>query len=184
MWACARVCACVSTCTGRDNLQESVLCVFPPGLGLQYSGLATSPWELRFLKSADVAVAVCHLICTENVHCTDGEWQVFLRAVGLVCISSWASVRENALLKPFLPSGQSRFSHSSLSVLRPLFLPLDWPSLQPPAALPYYSLGLFLPAKRSLLPILFRVPSSHSTLFPFTGEGRSLRLRTVGSCLF
>lgn len=153
-----RVRACVSTCTGRDNMQESVLCVLPPGFGLQFPGLATSPLtqplagsDFGFWKVLTWLLRSVIWCVTENVHCewrdyvwTDVEWQVFLRAVGLVAsffanlLSDDLGTGENVLLRPVSPSGQSLFSHHLLSTLRTT-LSSCWIDLsfQPPSALPY-----------------------------------------------
>lgn len=108
------------------------------------------------------------------MHWTDVEWQVFLRAVGLF---DDLRTGEKVLLQPFLPSGQSLFSHHALFVLRTAVASSGLTSrtnlLQRSLTSP---LGPVLSAKRSLLP--------NSSLFPSTGEGRSSRQRTLGLVCF
>lgn len=93
----------------------------------------------------------------------------------------------------FLPSGQSLFSLLSLSVLRTT-LSSCWIDLLIPASFSsplLVLLGCLCRLREVCCPwflgshcVEYLLPSSHFSLFPFAGEGRSWGLRPVGSCLF
>lgn len=170
-----------STCAGRDKLPESVLCVLPPGFGLQFSGLATSSWTPSLSPALTSVFEKCWRGCyslsfgvSQRLSIASEETMYGRLLDGRCFLELWVSSPVSSLTFSLWPvhwrerASEACFSlpanHYSATICclysEPLFLPAGLTfSHSSPLQLSLTSpLGLSLQAERSLLPVLFRVP--------------------------